>query len=381
MGVADWVRGRLVAFDGLLANIRAERCELPWHPSAFAPVFSGFRDYSNGLVATDELRLRALVDRFDLEFGAPTPLRVWFPSVGGSPATNEILRPCGQYPLVVVAHGMCGIGTPPSTAAQNAHYLTWAASPLVRQLGRAGYVVAIPQLDGINFSPDGDAVLIRRVIDWMHDGWEHSSVLTPPERTAVIGHSRGAVNAAHVAAGGGIGAFVWLSGDTFAVTPEDLLAIQVPKLFVFGETEALDRSWAPPVDGATRPSGTWQQFSLPRHAALLHGLEHFDYLAPNVSPCAAKPGPCAHVGRAVADLVTLFLGRHLAGTPTPATPEIPRTLLVPDDWDDGLTLQQAFFAGSYLTGHAAWAHNGTCRLDVSFDDASGSGVASLPDTG
>ena len=185
---------------------------------------------------------------------------------------------------------------------------------------RAGYVVVVPQLDGINFSPDGDAVLIRRVIDWMHDGWEHASVLAPPERTAVIGHSRGAVNAAHVAAGGGIGAFVWLSGDTFAVNAEDLVAIQVPKLFVFGNTEALDRSWAPPVDGATRPSGTWQRFSLPRHAALVHGLEHFDYLAPNVSPCAAAPGSCAHVGRAVADLVTLFLGRHLAGSPAPATP-------------------------------------------------------------
>ena len=145
MGIPDWV-----AADSLHSTDCSRTSgpsAAPWHPSALAPVFSGFHDTPttrrHGPVAV------ALVDRFDVECGGAEPLGCGFP------ASAE-----AQRPTISSAGAANIVGRRRSRHAWDRNaavhgcperpYLTWAASPLVRQL-RAGYVVVVPQLDGINF--------------------------------------------------------------------------------------------------------------------------------------------------------------------------------------------------------------------------------------
>jgi hypothetical protein len=95
-------------------------CPIGWQPDALTPVFFGFRD----LGPAD---------------GAPVDLRVLFPTVDEDPATATILAGCGGYPLILLAHGHC-FGDPDN-------YLRWLQLPA--QLARAGYVVVVPRLAGI----------------------------------------------------------------------------------------------------------------------------------------------------------------------------------------------------------------------------------------
>jgi hypothetical protein len=121
-------------------------CPIGWQPSALAPVFYGYREYSTA-------------------DGAPLTVRVYFPSLDGSPSDAAPLLGCGRYPLVLFFHGSC-----PGEANQ---YHKWFVLPA--QLARAGYVVAIPQIAGIDLlpseAPDVQAQL-RDLHDWMRAGWE-----------------------------------------------------------------------------------------------------------------------------------------------------------------------------------------------------------------
>src|SRR3981081_326964 len=57
-------------------------CPIGWQPGPLTPVFFGVRDY----------------DTFQ---GAPSRLRVFYPSVDGSSSGASILEGCGHYPLLL----------------------------------------------------------------------------------------------------------------------------------------------------------------------------------------------------------------------------------------------------------------------------------------
>jgi hypothetical protein len=114
-------------------------CNLGWQPSVLAPVFYGFRDFG-----TAE--------------GLSTRIRVFFPSIDGSPQNAQILTGCGRYPLVAFLHGQCN---------EPDRYLKWDLVP--SQLARSGYVVVLPELS--NGPPFGDSnpevELVEQVLLWM----------------------------------------------------------------------------------------------------------------------------------------------------------------------------------------------------------------------
>jgi hypothetical protein len=385
MGVRDRLGNLAVEITDVLGNALPPRCPIPWRPNAFAPVFSGFRDYAPS--RAENARFRALgLDNVVVELGAPTRLRVWFPSIGGSPQYNEILQPCGRYPLVLFAHGMCGDQAAPDPAAQAAHYLTWGDNPIVRQQARAGYVVVVPQLAGASPGSEQDVDTLRNVLEWIRTDREHANLLADPPATAMIGHSRGGVHAARLVLEDDVSAYVSLSGDFHGLVADEAISlvtsIDVPKLIAVGDSsEGLDPSWTPPEDGDERLPGTWQELSLPKHEAVIDRMAHFDYLAPEVAPCQDAPGPCLRVPRLIADIVTMFLARYLpppavSGLPT----QVPATLIPPVDWDADLSVRQIFYSGSYLTGVGAWpSSTPECRLVLTFETSGSSGVITLPE--
>src|SRR5690606_21136008 len=95
-------------------------CPIGWKPSALAPVFYGYRHYF-------------------YPHGAPTPVQVYFPSLDGAAASAPPLEGCGRYPLIVFVHGQC---------SDPDHYRKWTHLPAA--LARSGYVVAVPNLHGID---------------------------------------------------------------------------------------------------------------------------------------------------------------------------------------------------------------------------------------
>ena len=382
MGVRDRLGEIAAEFSDVLGNALPARCPIPWRPNALAPVFSGFRDYAPSRFESEKFRAFG-IEHATVELGAPR-MRVWFPSTGGSPQHNEILQPCGRYPLVVFAHGECG-------ATPEEYHLTWGDNPIVRQQARAGYVVVVPQLTASGPAPGGDdrdLGILRRVLEWMRTDWQHANLLADPPATALIGHSFGGANGARlVVEEGNISAYVSLSGDFQAlgdaVEAIDLVtSIEVPKLFTFAlpDEHKLDNSWIPPTSGEEREPGSWHKLLLPRHGAAITKMKHFDYLAPEVAPCQDEPGPCLRAPRLIADIVTMFLARYLPPPAVPRLPErIPPTLLPPADWEAGLSAKQISYTGAYLTGVGAWPISPPeCRLDLSFETSTTSGVLTLP---
>lgn len=57
-----------------------------WGPNVYQPVFYGYADYNPSV-------------------GAPTNLRVYYPSLDGSPQCAPFLAGPGRFPLVVLLHG------------------------------------------------------------------------------------------------------------------------------------------------------------------------------------------------------------------------------------------------------------------------------------
>jgi hypothetical protein len=61
-------------------------CPISWQPSISKPAFYGYRDFS-------------------IEDGAPANVRVFYPSLEGSPHDAPMLAGCGHYPLILFLHG------------------------------------------------------------------------------------------------------------------------------------------------------------------------------------------------------------------------------------------------------------------------------------
>jgi pimeloyl-ACP methyl ester carboxylesterase len=315
----------------------ARPCPIPWRPSPLAPVLSGHRTY----------------DPADGS-GAPVPLEVWFPTDQGNPDSARPLTTCGPYPLVVFAHGGCSADAQ-HPDRQRVIYRHWSWSPMVRQQARAGYVVVVPQLPGLGTTSVVDLDRLRAAHQWMRTGWAHRDILAP--ETVVVGHSYGGAIGARLAAEGGIAAYAGLSPELHSWLPtsvalQTMRSIRGAKLFIHGSAEsyvALDDSWKLAFDGTPQPAGSWDQLKVPKHMAFVRDMDHYDYVVPNDETCGTGTSLTAELS---ADLVTMFLGRHVP-PPTVAdvASRIPDDLYFPD-WARTLAPAHAFFTASYLTGFA-----------------------------
>ena len=318
-------------------------CPIAWRPNALAPVFYAHRSYGTA-------------------DGAPGDMRVFFPSLDGSPDTGEILRPCGLYPLIVFAHGHCFTDTD--------EYLKWFEVPAV--LARAGYVVAVPrlpQIEGGTSPPnaDGDLALLRDLVSWLRSAWSESAQLAPPPATGLAGHSFGAGLAGRLAGEGNVSAFASLSGSVARAIRD---GIHVPKLFVWGSNESI-----PP--GVALTDSEWAAVTPPKHRVVVDDLEHWDYLRAGQSSCESGRGPCGAARVAAWDLLAMFFGNYLPPPAVSSLPsQIPESLVPPLPLT--LTPDQQFFAGGWLSGFPSLADEAACHVSLSWETSEETGSATQP---
>lgn len=194
---------------------RCKRYPINWQPDVFAPVFYGWQDFTPP---------------------APGKVRVWYPSLDGSPSGAPILSPSkGRYPLVILLHGHC--------SQQADHHKTWFLLPA--QLARSGYVVAVPELPAIQgggypWDANTDAPLVEALISWMRTTWSGRAMLMPAPFTAMIGHSYGALLGGRMVAAtpDQFKAFASLGGvwtEWPSSTPNPLGTLGVPAYFASGD--------------------------------------------------------------------------------------------------------------------------------------------------
>jgi hypothetical protein len=336
-------------------------CPISWRPNVLAPVLHGRRSYLP-----------------DDGSGAPLPLEVVFPALHGNPESAPFLESCGPYPLVILAHGGCyipGAGGAP----QQLVYQHWAISPMARQLARAGYVVVVPQLSAGSVTTDGDVVRLSDAAAWIRTGWEHARHLAPT--TGVVGHSRGGVYGLKLAIQGGVQAYAGLSPEMSALTQTiavDLIQqYRRAQLWIYGDQDTnnvLETTWQMPWDASASPSGTWDLVRVPKYFAYVREMGHYGYLPKVPGACGDGPDLMTEL---TADLVTMFLGRHLSVPGSPSLlRRIPSTLYFPE-WGRSLTPAQSFFGAAYMTGVAKlqrdWATRPQ-RLVVSYQGPAGNGA-------
>ena len=309
-------------------------CPIGWQPSALAPVFYGYREYTTA-------------------DGAPLTVRVYFPSVDGSPVDAAPLLGCGRYPLILFFHGSCH-----GEAYQNHKWFELPA-----QLARAGYVVAVPQITGIDRLPSEAAdvqELLRSLHDWMRAGWEHRDTLLPSPATGLAGHSYGALHAGILAAAKPVAAVVSLSGvwEEWPKPPFPIHQGAPARLFTWGTNTTSEAH-------ADLPPQLWNPVPQPKYLVKFRESEHFDYLYKQELACRPPRGSCPYVGAFTTDTVTMFFARFLQPEHWPRlATEIDDSLIppTPADLTQRLTPEQQFFLGGYLVGVPAFDSSSPCAI-------------------
>lgn len=310
-----------------------------WQPSVMRPSFYGTADYG-------------------VADGAPGPMRVFFPSLDGSPPNAAILDGVGRYPLVLFLHGQCD-----ETAPGPAHYLRWDLAP--SQLARSGFVVVMPQLDSDPPFGEGgaaDVAVAEQALLWMRTSWAHAGLLMPRPMTAVVGHSWGALAGAVIAerlqAQGAISAFASLSGGwlEWPSTPPLPLGLNMAAMFMWGTGDS--------DNFANLEGPNASIFALPRgatHKIVFNGGEHFDYFRPGSTECGKdERGTCPLMRPLAADFLATFLSHYMPPQKwSSLSSTIPHSLVPPPL---NLTPAQEFFAGGHLQGFAAIATATGCRV-------------------
>ncbi len=351
--------------------LQLPRCPIAWQPNALAPVFFGFREYE--AILRGEADPGPFIARAGPGGTRPThPVRVFFPSLDGSPASAAILRNCGRYPLIVFAHGHC-----PADQGDSAQFRLWFEIPSL--LARSGYIVVAPKLPQIESgapptAADGDLALLRGFIDWIHTVWEFRDTVLPAPATGAFGHSFGGGLAARLAveSQGQIRAWASLSGHDVI---QAITTLSIPKLIVFGSDFGTDN--ADPI-----PESQWNAAPRPKHRAVLNEIGHFDYLPAGRSGCeggSGPRGPCALTPLLAQELLMMFFGRYLRPEGAPdLTSQIASSLVPPKLADLELTPEQEFFAGSFLGGFES-IDSRACQVQLAWDVSPGdSGAVSKP---
>ena len=339
-------------------------CSIGWQPSVFTPVFYGHRDHT--------VRLPLRPEVLSTEVARPGPgaelpgitarLRVFYPSIDGSPADAPVLRNCGRYPLVVFAHGHCG---------EADHFQKWFELPAT--LARCGNVVLVPELPATNggTSPsqnDAEVDLLRRLIRWARVDSEYAAVLMPDPATGLAGHSFGAGLTGRLVVENlvSVKAHASLSGTY----PSGLQPRTLPKL----------ATWGTGGEDLLVPIEDWQdRLAAPAHVVEVHGAGHWDYLPPGRSTCTGQRGECTLVPSLAADVVALFFARYMpperwADGPSSWLPlpwfRVSRSLQPPPLL---LTTEQRFFAGGHFAAWALLDERAGCGLTLNWKIPGSSG--------
>jgi hypothetical protein len=339
-------------------------CSIGWQPSVFTPVFYGHSDHTVRLPLVPDVVAASLArPRPGAELpGVTARLRVFYPSVDGSPTDAPLLRNCGRYPLVVFAHGHCG---------EADHFQKWFEVPAT--LARCGNVVLVPELPATNggTSPsqnDAEVDLLGRLIRWARTDSEYADVLMPHPATGLAGHSFGA-------------------GLTGRLIVENLVAVKGHASLSGTYPTALESrgipkflTWGTGVEDLLVPIVDWQdRLAAPAHVVEVHGAGHWDYLPQGRSTCTGQRGECALVPALVADVVALFFARHMppekwadAGLSWLPLPwfRVHRSLQPPPLL---LTTEQRFFAGGHFAAWRLLNDRSECGLTLNWKTAQGSG--------
>lgn len=176
-----------------------------------------------------------------------------------------------------------------------------------------------------------------------------------PEATAVVGHSFGALLGARVReARPTISAFAGLSGpwSAFANPVPVLSAIKPPSFFM----------WSTDLFESLDSGGLWSSVPFGKTRAAFDG-HHFDYLNQSIWHCDVPHGRCPLTELVSAELVALFVSRHVPVQFSNAN--IPPSLIPPPVT---LTLEQQLFAGSHLQGIQAIPSQQGCGIDLRWED-------------
>jgi dienelactone hydrolase len=345
----------------------------------FAPVFYGYRDTEAVFPpVVKPVRAGTATSASGVVRPVPGrpghPLRIFYPSVDGSPEDAPLLTGCGRYPLVVLAHGSCPV--------DEHAYRTWFELPAT--LARSGFVVMVPDLPLTRggrapSQNEAEQAVLRNVVGWARSTWEHREVLMPPPATALVGHSFGAGLSARVAAArpSRYAAHVSLSGVEY---PGSLRSSRLPKLLTWG-TGTIRELPAVPVSD-------WEErLAAPAHVMELVEGGHWDYLPEGRSGCDAEPdgtrrrGTCPQTWAVAAGVVACFLTRYLRPENVPRSPwpdwlPLPSPYRVPVSLRPPtllLTDEQRLFAGGHLQAWQAITGHDDCGVRLSWKTASRTG--------
>ena len=340
LGIASSLSGGMSG----CAIIQPTSCPIAWVPSVISPVFYGYADYvasssrvglciNQGGSGTLGRRIRPTAPPSN-----PLAVRVYFPSLDGSPQNASLLSGCFRFPLVIFVHGDCG-GNP---------FEQWVDIPA--QLARSGYIVAVTNYGGRLATGDpSDTMNLHLVYDWIRNCSPYAGNLMPSPNTAVMGHSYGGTLAAQLSAELPTTAYASLSGEfgesTFTTTQPKSIA--TPSLFLWVTGATSDEI----LIGSTN---LWPQVRTPTHAVAFVKGHHGDYMQPGSGGSCDQSGPCPWVRPLTADFLTAFLSKYMPPEAAALSPSsIPNSLFMPPGSEPLLSQQQQFYAGSYLIGFAA----------------------------
>lgn len=362
--VLTWWKRLQVNIPGLADILTTDFCSLGWRPNAYTPVFWGYEHISR-IPEVMAFTLNPALSDAAIQ-PPPVDMRVYFPSLDGSPQHAELLKDCGAYPLVLFIHGQC-------EENPGSHYLQWHLLPM--QLARCGYVVVVPSYGLTRPFSEEHLDLSKSVIHWMRTQWRHRHQLAPASQTALIGHSYGAIVAGRLATQVPCAAYVSLSGEWVETVggalppPHPLGALQVPALFMWGTGEDNDANLEGPNASLLDAVKSF------KYSLSFAGANHFDYLPSGTqAACGGAPGPCHLVGHLAAAFTTLFLGKFLpTGAPVAIGDDLHFVNPAP------LTDQQHFYQGGHLVALTLSALSDECRATLQWLGTNGeSGSRNVP---
>jgi hypothetical protein len=315
-------------------------CLIGWQPDALRPIFYGHKDYSSPI--------------------APGPVRIFYPSVDGSPSGAPIQEDCCKYPLIILIHGHC---------SESEHYKKWFLQ--AAHLARNGFVVAVPEIPSIashpSNSPHPGLTRIGEIRQWVLNDWEHHELVHP--NTGIAGHSFGALHGARFAQGNSqVKAYASLSGvwEDWPTGPLPVLSLNIPTMFIRGND--------PFGDMFTGIDHFWGSLQQPKHRVLFEGGYHWDYLLAGASTCESTVGgrgECSSTPILSSELLAMFFERYLSRGSS-VDSRIPPSLIPPALT---LTSEQQFFAGgNYLNN----LKTTSCEISITWNTADGSGTENFP---
>ena len=319
-------------------------CPVFWIPGIYSPVFYGYADFDASCTTINCIETGGNGSVNAPLVASDFAVRVYYPTLDGSPQNARLLTGCRRYPLVLFIHGDCS-GDP---------YTQWIDIPA--QLARSGYVVVVTSYGGTPTITDGSPSFIQpleTVYMGMRRTWQYKDMLMPEPATAIVGHSYGALLAAQLAGAIPHSAFASLSGafgeSNYTSTLPQTIA--VPSLFLWGATESRDEVLYSP----SLPNGqSWQSVRTPTHAVSFRAGHHADYMEPNTAGTCDQTGSCPLVRSMAADFLTAFLAKYMPPEGNPGISSyVPDSLFIaPGSLPPLFSNEQKFYDGSYLVGFA-----------------------------